>query len=114
RANIRFSVADSDGGLYLLKGFRPYTGLDHPVTSGQFYSFNLSGASATPQLNNFNFGGLYQTLANNPNRFTAVAVDEYGLMSQEVFKTAQVVPMPEWMTSPGSSMTFDPASHQYL
>jgi hypothetical protein len=113
RTNILFDAKDPDGRLYMIRGFKPYEGLDHGVTGGQFYFFELDGGADPVTYNNYNFGRLFQTQGNNPNHFTAYVVDEYGLVSDELVKTIQVVPTPEWLSGDSSSVSFDPATHRY-
>jgi subtilase family serine protease len=59
------------------------------------------------------FSALAPTAANNPNLFTTVVRDRYGLLSDELSRTVQVVEMPQWLDNADSSLTFDAANHRY-
>src|SRR5262249_6676652 len=44
----------------------------------------------------------------NPNLFSVIVKDRYGLLSDEVVRAVQVVPLPAWLDNDDSSVTYDP------
>jgi hypothetical protein len=82
--------------------------------SAQYGTTWESGITADRTLPRFDFGSLSAT---EPNVFTAVAKDVYGLRSDlnAATKTVEVVAAPDWLVNgpAGSGITFDFASHRY-
>jgi streptogramin lyase len=90
---------------------------------GQATTTYTAGGSDTKQtIKNFDFGALLPTNATpqNPDLFSAVAVDQFGLKSLPFMRIIQVVPQPSWLQnetlptqSIDSSVTYDPSKYQY-
>jgi hypothetical protein len=85
-------------------------------------SVSATGGHASYTVHNFDFGRLPPTSPTNPNQLRVIAIDQYGLRSDESAggsKTILVVPYPNWLLPNGtrdtapSSITFDAAHHWY-
>ena len=111
QTDILIAINDADGSqdLFSATGYMPYY---NPPNNGGEQIFFVD-AVPTSQLKFFDFGVLYPTTAQNPNRVHIVAKDRWGLPSVEVSKTAQVMRYPGWLDNDDSSMDWNPATKRY-
>ena len=65
-------------------------------------------------MHNFDFGSLLPTGNNNPNEFRLLARDIFGVPSNELVKTVQVMQYPGWLLpTDKNQITFDATTNEY-
>lgn len=113
KTDVVITMADADGNqdLYQTTGRYPFYYPAAQTLDGQYF---FSGPDPVSNLKGLDFGTLFETTPQNPNIIRMIAKDVWGLPSDEVVKTIQVVQFPGWLDNSDSSLTFDANAHQYL
>jgi hypothetical protein len=113
--DVQVVASDTDGDLYQVVGQHPVKMANNhgPHTTGTTYVGEVYGSNYTWTSNDFNMGHVAPTNANTPNLWTAKIVDAYGLASNVVTKTVQVVAFPKWLDGNSSEISFNPDSKGY-
>jgi hypothetical protein len=93
-----------DGGMeiYLIRSDSPF-----PYTTGNFV------LRERMVLDRVELSALAPTGPNAPNIFSSYAVDRFGLRSDTVSRTVQVVPLPAWMEAGDTTVEFNDDSGRY-
>ena len=100
---------DDDGDLHTGEGRHPFTATPMKTQNGSIFFWGGDDY----HLRDMNFGGLLPTAADNPNKVWVVARDAYGLLSEPVEKTIQVVDKPSWLSNESSEISFNEGTYQY-
>lgn len=112
---VDFTFSDPDGQQDLYSAYGHYPSLYPPVKSPVAQYLSILGLNTAPTyaLKNFDTGLLFPTAPDNPNQINIQVTDQWGLKSQTVTKTFQVVAKPGWLNNSESTITFDEKKLKY-